>query len=452
MSDDLPVRGLPALAAALRRGETTAVALHDHARERAEQTRADVNAFAHLCPDAREEARARDAELAGGHDRGPLHGIPVAVKEIVDVAGVPTELGTPGLGHHVPDTDAEVVRRWRVAGAVVLGTTRTHELAWGMVTPACRNPRDVTRVTGGSSGGSAAAVAAGIVPVALGTDTGGSVRNPAALCGVVGVKAAPGELPAGGVAPLAPTQDSLGVLAGSVDDARTALAALAPDLGAARGPAGRAPRFGVVTDAWATRVEAPVTAGLEAVLARLRADGVEVVEASLADAELAPALSYVTMLDESARRWWPEVRPGSVGDEVRHALALGTHVTDADRALLARIRTRVAAGARRAFSDLDAVVLPTCPVTAAPAGTPTVAVAGRTLPLATAHAALTAWASCTGLPAVSVPAPTAEGELPVGVQLVAARMDRLLHLAALATAHGRAPRRPVSSDGMSYIV
>lgn len=438
------MNGLPALAAALRRGETTSLALHDRARERAEETRADVNAFAHLCPDAREEARARDAELARGHDRGPLHGVPVAVKEIVDVAGVPTELGTPGLGHHLPDTDAEVVRRWRDAGAVVLGTTRTHELAWGMVTPACRNPRDVTRITGGSSGGSAAAVAAGIVPVALGSDTGGSIRNPAALCGVVGVKTAPGALPGRGVAPLAPTQDSLGVLAGSVDDARIALGALAADLGDASGPSGRAPRVGVVTDAWATRVEAPVAAGLTAVLERLRAGAVEVVEISLADAELAPALSYVTMLDESARHWWPGIRPGALGDEVRHALALGTHVTDADRALLARIRRAVVEGARRAFEEVDAVVLPTCPVPAAPAGQPTVVCAGRTVPVATAHAALTAWASCTGLPAASVPAPVAEGELPVGVQLVAQRTDRLLHLAALASAHGRAPRGSVS--------
>lgn len=433
-------RGLAALGAALRHGETTSVALLAAARDRAAASRATVNAVAQECPGADAEARARDAELAEGRDRGPLHGIPVAVKEIVDVAGVPVGLGTPGLGHHVPARDAEVVARWRAAGAVVLGTTRTHELAWGMVTPACRNPRDLSRITGGSSGGSAAAVAAGIVPVALGTDTGGSVRNPAALCGVVGVRTAPGDLPMDGVAPLAPTQDSLGVLARTVADARTALEALAPPLGGAGAPAGRVPRVGVLGDAWAGRVTPPVAAGVAAVLDRLREAGVEVVDVGVAGAEIAPALSYVTMLDESARHWWPHVRPGNVGDEVRHALALGTHVTDDDRALLARSREAVTGGARRVLADVDAVVLPTCPVTAAPAGQDTMTVGGRTLPLPAAHAALTAWASCTGLPAVSVPAPVPDGALPVGVQLVSDRVDRLLHLASRAT------------NGMSYMV
>jgi len=434
-----PAGGLVALGAALRRGETTSVGLLERARTRAEETRVRINAVAHWDPSARDEARARDAELAAGHDRGPLHGIPVAVKEVVDVAGVPTELGTPGLGHHVPDADAELVARWRAAGAVVVGTTRSHELAWGMVTPACRNPRDTSRMTGGSSGGSAAAVAAGIVPVALGTDTGGSVRNPAALCGVVGVKAGHGELPMRGVAPLAPTQDCLGVLAGSVADAALALAALGATTGSPDAGTGR-PRVGVVTDAWATRVAEPVAAGLAAVLERLRGAGVEVVDVAVPAAEHAPALSYVTMLDESARRWWPEVAPGRVGDEVARVLALGTHVTDDDRALLGRVRDLVRRGAARALEGLDAVVLPACPVTAAPAGAATVVWAGRTVPVPAAHAAMTAWASCTGLPAASVPAPVADGELPVGVQLVAGRMDRLLQLAALAT------------DDMSYMV
>ncbi len=434
-----PAAGIAALGAALRGGTTSSVALLERARARAAEV-PEVDAIASWCPDARAEARARDEDLAAGHDRGPLHGIPVAVKEVVDVAGVPTELGTPGLGHHVPAADAAAVARWRAAGAVVVGTTRTHELAWGMVTPACRNPRDTSRITGGSSGGSAAAVAAGIVPVALGTDTGGSVRNPAALCGVVGVKAAHGAVPMAGVAPLAPTQDCLGVLAGSVADARTALEALGVRGVGSTGARATGRRVGVVTDTWATRIAEPVAAGLAAVLERWRAAGVEVVDVAVTDAELAPSLSYVTMLDESARCWWEAVRPGAVGDEVHHALALGTHVTAEDRALLGRIRARVRAGAARALDGLDAVVLPSCPVTAAPAGAETVTWGGRTVPVAVAHAALTSWASCTGLPAASVPAPVPDGELPVGVQLVSERTDDLLHLAALA------------SDGMSYMV
>ncbi len=424
-------RTVAAVGAALRGGRVTSIALVAEAFAVAERTRSTIDAMAELCPSANAEAAARDAELAAGHDRGPLHGVPVAVKETIDVAGVPARLGCPGLGHHVASRDATVVARLRAAGAVVVGTTRSHELAWGMVTPRCRNPRDPSRTTGGSSGGSAAAVAAGIVPIALGTDTGGSVRNPAALCGVVGVKLAHGALPLDGVAPLAPSQDCPGVLAGCVADAHAVLVALgalpARPAGAVRG---RRLRVGVLSDAWAGRVEEPVAAAVATGIDGLRRDGIEVVPVAARSSELAPAVSYVTMLDESAREWWPQVRPGDVTPDVRRALALGTHVTPDDRALVARARAAVRGGADAASDGLDAVVLPACAVTAAPAGDGLVACAGRTVPIEAAHAALTAWASCTGRAAVSVPAAVRPGALPVGVQLVGGALAALLAVAS----------------------
>src|SRR5581483_10414360 len=148
---------------------------------RADAAREQFGAFVTLTDEiALETAACADRELATGRYRGPLHGIPIAVKDVIDVRGVRTANGTAGLGWRLPKRDAAVWARLRSAGAVLVGKTTTHELAWGVTTPGCRNPVDVSRSAGGSSGGSAAAVAAGVVPVALGTDTGGSIRVPAA--------------------------------------------------------------------------------------------------------------------------------------------------------------------------------------------------------------------------------------------------------------------------------
>lgn len=404
------------LTAALRAGTTSAADLVDDALARAR--RSPFGAFVELREEAaRADAARVDAELRAGRDPGPLAGVPIGVKDVLDVAGMWTRLGTPGLGHHRAERDADVVARLRAAGAVVVGKTRTHELAWGMLTPGCRNPRDPARVAGGSSGGSAVAVAAGIVALAVGTDTGGSVRNPAALCGVVGLKTAVGTLATGGAAPLAPTQDTIGFLGSTVADCRAALAAC----GAAPNPApnrrSATPRVGVLADKWARRVGEPVAAALAT--ARDRCDATEI---RLPYSELAPAASYVTMLAESARAWWAEAResPGSVSRTVRDLLRLGALVTPPDYARALRVRDVLLAQVREALAGFDALLLPSCAVTAAPAGTDAVDVAGRRVGIEAAHASMTALASVTGLPAVSVPGPPAADGLPTGVQVVAA--------------------------------
>lgn len=383
------------------------------ALDAAERATGDYGAFVTLF---RERALAEAASLDGEPRRGPLHGVPVAVKDNMDVAGAWTRCGTPGFGHHRAEHDADVVARLRAAGAVVIGKTRMHELAWGMITPGCRNPHDPARITGGSSGGSAAAVASGAVPVALGTDTGGSVRNPAALCGVVGMKTAAGSLPMGGVTPLAPTQDTVGVLAASVEWCRRTLDALGIPTTAA------APRrVGLLTERWARRVEPEVEAAVSNATRRLREAGIEVVEPELPRSGLAAAASYVTMLAEAAREWWPgpgPPPPGSLGKDIRGLLMTGARVGDADYARALAARAEVRAELAGAFEDIDALLLATCPVVAAPAGSGTVRCAGREIPVETAHSALTAPASVSGMPAVSVPAADPSG-LPVGLQFVA---------------------------------
>ena len=184
-----------------------------------------LGAFQALCVDrARSEARAAEAAWARGEPAGPLCGVPFAVKDLIDTAGVETAYGSAIFAGHVPDADAACVQRCRAAGGVLIGKTTTHEFAWGMSmagrdgAPLTRNPRDPERMTGGSSGGSAVAVACGAAPLALGTDTGGSIRLPSAWCGIFGLKPTHGLLSVEGVWPLAPSLDHVGPMAATAGD------------------------------------------------------------------------------------------------------------------------------------------------------------------------------------------------------------------------------------------
>jgi aspartyl-tRNA(Asn)/glutamyl-tRNA(Gln) amidotransferase subunit A len=215
---------------------TSSAELVEAALGRIEALDGRLGAFvAVLADQARAEAAARDAERAAGRPRGPLHGLPVGVKDLVDVAGVVTAAGSPKLAANLARRDAPVVARLRAAGAVVVGKTRTHEFAYGVLTPGTVNPWDEARIAGGSSGGSAAAVAAGLVRLAVGSDTAGSIRIPAACCGVVGFKPTYGAVPTGGVVPLSWSCDHCGPIAASVAEAALLFEVLA---GVAAPPAG----------------------------------------------------------------------------------------------------------------------------------------------------------------------------------------------------------------------
>ncbi len=191
-----------------------------------------LNSFVHLSSAALDAARAADAEIARSGPRGPLHGIPIAIKDNYTTADMPTRAGTAVEALTFPAADSHAVARLRAAGAVILGKLRMHEFAWGMVTPPTRNPWDLDRVPGGSSGGSGAAVAARLCPAALGSDTGGSIRIPAALCGVVGLKPTYGRVGRSGIVPHSWSLDHAGPLTLTVADSALMLQALAgPDAG-----------------------------------------------------------------------------------------------------------------------------------------------------------------------------------------------------------------------------
>src|SRR5262245_26541216 len=210
----------------LRARDVTALEITNSCLQRIDQLQPSLNAFIRVMADeAKRDAEAADRELASGRDRGPLHGVPIAVKDIIDVRGIPTTAASRVREGHIAAADAPVIVRLRDAGAVIIGKTNLDEFAFGTTSEnsafgAVRHPLDPSRSPGGSSGGSAVAVATGMALAALGTDTGGSIRIPAAACGIVGLKPTLGEISTDGVVPLAKTFDHVGPFAATVGDAR----------------------------------------------------------------------------------------------------------------------------------------------------------------------------------------------------------------------------------------
>jgi aspartyl-tRNA(Asn)/glutamyl-tRNA(Gln) amidotransferase subunit A len=421
----LPRTGAIAAAArALDVGRTTCVALCEKALERIAGD--EWTAFVAVCAEeALSEAAARDAELRAGRRRGPLHGIPVSVKDVIDVRGVRTRCGSDAYDA-VADEDADGVDLWRAAGAVILGKTSTHEFALGVTSPQARNPHDPTRIPGGSSGGSAIAVATGMGLASLGTDTRASIRVPAALCGVVGLKPTYGTVPTRGVVPLSWTMDHVAVMAGTPEDAAIALDALRPDATAiAPAAGGRVShlRVGLATAAW-EGAEAAVTTAVAAMIDRLEVASVrETDRPTAADFGGANAMGLVVSRCEAATfhrargldrsLYWPEVR-----DQLNAADGvLATDYIDAQR-YRAALREEMLA----VFREYHVLAMPTAPVLA-----PLVERADEYLTILSRNAIL--W-SFVGFPAISVPCPV-DG-LPVGLQLVAAPGGESL-LIALAT-------------------
>lgn len=357
-------------------------------------------------------------EEASGH--GPLSGLAVAVKDIIDVAGLPTHNGTAGGRWRQPNRSATAWQRLADAGARCVGKSATHEMAWGVTTPQVPNPRDPARVPGGSSGGSAACVAAGVSPGALGTDTGGSTRIPAALCGVVGIRPTFGSVPLDGITPMAPSQDTVGPIARDLATCTAMLQVLLDrplvldqDL---------VPRLRVGALASPGRVDAETATAYEETVRRLQDAGVEVVGCETDLVHRSGSVSTLTMMLESAAEHAAAVRtePAAFGSEARALLTLGTELDD-QGATLARARQLLQSRTRELFTRLriDAVLTPTTACVAPPRMARTVRLGDRDVPVATALARFTAWASATGLPAISVPVPVATRGLPVGMQLMA---------------------------------
>lgn len=407
--DQLP---LTVAADALSRGEISSVELVRAALERAQELR-ELGAFVALDG----ERALRDAQRS---HPGPLHGIPVAIKDLVDVAGLPTRGGTRASDDSPAVADAPIVTRLRASGAVIIGKTATHELAYGVTTPAVTNPRSPGLTAGGSSGGSAVALAAGIVPLALGTDTAGSVRIPAACCGVCGMIAAPGSLPLGGVMVLSPSFDTLGPMVREPADLRLAWAALSGDGG--HGDAGHQHRregvdLGralVATDEQLGTVEPRAAAAALQVAERL---GLPIAAADVPafsrwGGPRAIVIGAEALESHRAAGIYPG-RATKLGDEIREAHLAAASVPEEE---VVRARAGLAALARELRAGLrpgDVLLTPALPGMPPPRERENAAVVGQlTRFVAPVNAA--------GLAAAVIP------EASFGVQLVTADVGTLL--------------------------
>lgn len=421
---DLVEQSLTQAAAAVATGQMTATQLVEASLGQIEATDDQVGAFASVQAEA---AMQRAIELDAGEVTGPLHGVPIALKDLIFTRGVATEANCGALDGFTPDHDATVVQRLTEAGAIVIGKTNTHELAFGVSCPDSRNPWDPTRMTGGSSGGSAAAVASRQVFGALGTDTGGSVRIPSSYCGTTAIKTTRGLVPRDGIHLISWTYDTVGPMARTADDCQLLLEVLA-------GPSDADPyststpleavidpgrlRLGVPTDAWLAN--APMD---PEVLGCLRS-AIEVVSGVVASAEnlQLPAwedhgASGSTIVFSEAAAMNAELIARSrhrLGEEVTGILEAGAQFSAVALASAENIRRHHEANWHRVFDDVDLVICPVTPNHVLDHGLNEL----HGMPLIPATTQFTFAVNGAGLPAISLPGGQGSDGLPIGFQLI----------------------------------
>lgn len=470
MTVDAPWQAGAAQAAAdIRVGLLTPLELLESVLFRLDSVEADLRAFVLVDREgATEQARILTDEAAAGKFRGPLHGVPIAVKDIFDVAGLPTKCGSRLYGHVPPaGADAHVVENLRAAGAVIVGKTATHELACGVYTPPTRNPWDLSRCCGGSSGGSGAAVAAGAVMAATGSDTGGSIRIPAALCGIVGVKPTYDLISRRGVAALSWSLDHVGPLARSVEDAALVLQAM---VGAAKSrgrdawpllPADLAGTVVGIPDGGILAAAVPdVRIAFEVACDVLAGAGARIVPVSIPELDETLTIEFAIVMAEAASYHQDAInaRGELIGGGIRELLQAGAMLPAVDYLEAQRLRAALCHAVERAFVErkIDALCAPTLPIAAYGHDETTVVIDGQDVPIIDAVVGSTAPFNLTGLPVVSVPSGLTEQRLPVAVQFVGRPYSEPTLLATAAEYERRRgrgtldehdPLRSWSSDG-----
>jgi aspartyl-tRNA(Asn)/glutamyl-tRNA(Gln) amidotransferase subunit A len=432
---DLAYLGLAEAGALLRSRKLSPVELTQALLARIERLDGKLHAFILATPEAA-LAQARDAEveIAAGRWRGPFHGIPYALKDIIDVEGVPTTAHSKLLAGTVASNDAPVAARLKAAGGVLLGKLATHEFAIGgpsfdLPWPPARNPWNLDHFPGGSSSGSGAGLAGGLFPAALGTDTGGSIRNPASQCGITGMKPTYGRVSRRGVLPLAFSLDHVGPMTRSVRDNALMLQVIAghdprdpasanetvPDYAAALGQGVKGLRIGVIRHFYTTDLagDPEMVAAIEAAVTLLAAQGAEIREIRLPPLQDLNACGQIIMVAEAyaVHESWLKQRPEDYGARGRERLLAGAGLSAAEYLQAVRWRLALRDTVAAAFRDIDVAVTassldPACRIDDEAALAATYARQAR-MPF-----------NVTGQPALVIPAGFARSGLPLSLQLV----------------------------------
>jgi aspartyl-tRNA(Asn)/glutamyl-tRNA(Gln) amidotransferase subunit A len=454
----------------LQSGELSPVELTEAYLTRVEDVDPGLNTYVVVLADsARGQARQAQEEIRAGRWRGPLHGVPLGVKDLYDLAGVPTTAGSPLLADNVPSADSTVVARLRDAGAVLLGKHSTHEFAWGGTTNnphfgPTRNPHDPGRVPGGSSGGSASAVVARTAAASVGSDTCGSVRIPAALSGCVGFKPTYGRISLHRVVPLCPSLDHGGPITRTVRDAGMLFMTLAgfdaadartlpldvPDVLTGLDGDVQGLRIGRLRGWFEAVLDPDVRAAVDAAMEQLRGLGC-VVRDVVPEAQEAPVDDVFLQVAGEALPWhWATFGRGAAGYSPAMSELLAGPVPAADA--VAQGRERTGAQVRDLLTMLADVDLLTCATIPAPApriGEQEVDVGGRTMHVEWMLTRLTSVFDAARLPALSVPCGWSRNGLPIGLQLVGRHLDEatVLQAGSAFELAVRQARQPAASPG-----
>lgn len=446
-TSDLLFLSLPELARLLAAKKISPVELTEAALGRIERLNPRLNAFITVTAEqAQEQARQAEREIARKKRRGPLHGIPISLKDNIATRGIRTTAGAKVLAEHVPMQDATVVERLRRAGAVIVGKTNLHEFAYGVTTNNAhfgptRNPWETERIPGGSSGGSAAAIAAGMCCASIGTDTGGSIRIPAALCGLVGLKPTFGRVSCTGVVPLARSLDHVGPLARTALDAALVLEAIAgydphdattiraslPEMGRLKKRRLRSLRLGWPQNYFFEQLDDEVAAAMERVRKLFEKKGARIVEISLPlvehSSEPSGYIAYAEALQAHQQAGWYPARRSEYSEELRKRLEAGIDVRATDYLAALEFQRAAHAEFETAFQDVDAILAPTTPIPAPRIGEERVKLGGKEETVRAALIRLNRPANLTGHPAISLPCGFTKAGLPLGLQIIGRAFD-----------------------------